>query len=103
MREKTRKGFFLPANNPKFLPTLNTKHCLLWSLDSAILGLTKVNVPLYPWRVQMSEQVDKASYFHSLLSKEQGEYLQKVREALDVPHPTPTEAELEEAHNAECR
>lgn len=74
--------------------------CLIWTVDSAILGPFKV---LHPWERMMSDEESRAGYFLGLLNADQWERLQAVKKGLDVPKPVPTQEELEEAHNAECR
>lgn len=50
----------------------------------------------------MQNNEDRGSYFLSLLGKEQQANLGQVRRGLEIPRPQPTEAQLEEARNAEC-
>lgn len=54
-----------------------------------------------PWRPQMLHAEDKANYFRQLLAPGQQDYLDRVRQVLEVPCPHPTQEELEEAENAE--
>lgn len=51
----------------------------------------------------MSDEESRAGYFLGLLDREQWERLQLVKGGLEVPRPKPTQEQLEEAHNAECR
>jgi hypothetical protein len=51
----------------------------------------------------MSDEESRAGYFLSLLDKEQQGHLARVKGGLEVPCGKPTEEQVEEVQNAECR